>query len=457
MSILFKRSPIEGAIVRVDPNPRLCVNDRPIAELKPDPKNPRTHSQKQVRQVADSIATFGFIVPMLVDSGGTIIAGHCRLLAAGLLGLSSVPTISVDHLTSAQVRAYQIADNKLTENGEWSDQLLAEAFQELSPLDLDFSLEVTGFELPEIDLRIQSLQEAPPIEDDPADDLPQVEAVAIAQEGQLWQLGEHRLLCGSALDEAAYKALMDGALAGLVFTDPPYNVKIDGHVSGNGKVQHREFAMASGEMSRAEFTQFLQGVFGQLVAYSKPRSIHDICMDWRHLVEILAAGEAVYAELLNLCVWAKTNGGMGSLYRSQHELVLVFKNGAGPHCNNVQLGRFGRNRSNVWTYPGINNFGRGTEEGNLLALHPTVKPVALIGDAILDCSKRGDIVLDPFLGSGSTLIACERTGRRCYGIEIDPLYVDIAIRRWHKFTGMEAVCHTTGRTFAQHEAEAAHA
>jgi DNA modification methylase len=435
----------------------LSIAYRPIGELKADPKNPRSHSAKQVRQVADSISTFGFIVPILVDGAGAVIAGHGRLLAARRLGLSSVPTICVDHLTPAQMRAFQVADNKLCEASEWNDSLLAEALKELSVQDLDFSLEVTGFELPEIDLRIQSLEAAPPAEDDPADTVPQVEKVAVSQPGQLWQLGKHRLLCGSALDGAAYKTLLDGALADFVFTDPPYNVPIDGHVGGNGAIRHREFAMASGEMSRAEFTRFLQDVFGQLVAHSKPGSVHDVCMDWRHLSEILAAGEAAYAEVLNLCVWAKTNGGMGSLYRSQHELVLVFKNGTAGHCNNVQLGKFGRNRSNVWTYPGVNNFGRGTEEGNLLAMHPTVKPVALVAEAILDCSNRGDVVLDAFFGSGSTLIACERSGRRCYGIEIDPLYVDTAIRRWQAYTGGEAVCSTDGRTFAQHEAEVANA
>ena len=433
----------------------LSIAYRQIGALKGDPKNPRTHSQKQIRQVADSISTFGFNVPILIDGTGTVIAGHGRLLAARRLGLSAVPTISVDHLTPAQVKAFQIADNKLTENSAWDDSLLAEALRELSLQELDFSLEVTGFDLPEIDLRIQSLEERQLADDDPADTVPAIEQTAVTQPGQLWQLGQHRLLCGSALDDDTYKALLDGALADFVFTDPPYNVPIGGHVSGNGAIRHREFAMASGEMSREEFINFLKEAFRQLTAYSKSGSVHDICMDWRHLVEILTAGEAVYAELLNICVWAKTNGGMGSLYRSQHELVLVFKNGRAAHCNNVQLGKFGRNRSNVWSYPGVNNFGRGTEEGNLLALHPTVKPVALVGDAIVDCSNRGDSVLDAFLGSGSTLIACERTGRRCCGVEIDPLYVDTAVRRWQKFTGAEAVCHATGRTFAQYEAEVA--
>lgn len=434
---------------------RLEIVYRPIGELKPDPKNPRSHKPKQVRQIANSILQFGFVGALIVDADGNVIAGHGRLLAAQQLGMTTVPAICLDHLTPAQVKAFQIADNRLCETGQWDDRLLAEAFQELSALDLDFGLDVTGFELPEIDLHIHTLEAVEPGQDDPADEVPETKEVAVSKLGQLWQLGDHQLFCGSALDRLVYEALLQGKLADFVFTDPPYNVPIQGHVSGNGAVQHREFAMASGEMSRAEFITFLRAVFVLLVAYSKPGSVHDVCMDWRHLVEILSAGEEVYSGLLNVCVWAKNNGGMGSLYRSQHELVLVFKNGSAPHLNNVQLGKFGRNRSNLWTYPGVNNFGRGTEEGNLRSMHPTPKPVALVPDAILDCSNRGDIVLDAFLGSGSTLMACERTGRRCRGIEIDPLYVDTAIRRWQKYTGGEAVCHADGRAFSQHDAEVA--
>jgi len=433
----------------------LSITYRQIDEVKPDPKNPRTHKPKQVRQIANSIRQFGFVAPILVDGNGNVVAGHGRLLAARQLGMTCVPAVCLEHLTPAQVKALRIAENRLSENSEWNERLLAEAFQELSALDLDFGLDVTGFELPEIDLHIQSLEAVGPEQNDPADEVPAAKEFAVAKPGQLWQLGNHRLICGSALDKAVYQALLESTLADFIFSDPPYNVFIRGHVSGNGAVQHREFAMASGEMSRAEFTTFLRAAFILLVAYSKPGSVHDICMDWRHLVEILSAGEEVYSGLLNVCVWAKTNGGMGSLYRSQHELVLIFKNGNAPHLNNVQLGKFGRNRSNLWTYPGVNNFGRGTEEGNLLAMHPTVKPVALVADAILDCSQRSDIVLDAFLGSGSTLMACERTGRSCRGIELDPLYVDTAIRRWQKYTGGEAVCLADGCTFAEHEAEVA--
>ena len=280
--------------------------------------------------------------------------------------------------------------------------------------------------------------------------MPAASGPAVTQPGDVWQLGPHRIVCGNALDETTYAGLLGDEKAALVFTDPPYNVPVDGHVSGNGAVRHREFAMATGEMSEAEFTQFLRNTCGLLAAHSAPGSIHYVCMDWRHVGELTAAGKGAYAELVNICVWVKHNGGMGSLYRSQHEFVFVFKAAGGSHVNNVQLGKFGRTRTNVWSYRGINNFGGGSGEGNLLAMHPTVKPVALVADAILDCSRRGDRVLDAFLGSGSTLIACERTGRACRGIELDPLYVDTAIRRWQRYTGREAV-HANGTTFNARE------
>jgi len=434
----------------------LSVAYRPVDDLKPDPKNPRKHSAKQVRQIADSVRQFGFVCPILVDADASIIAGHGRLQAARQLGMTTVPVVQVEHLTPAQVKALRIADNKLTENGEWDQLLLGEAFQELSLLEVDFSLGITGFELPEIDLAIQSLSETESSEQDEADDVPATVATAVSKPGDLWLLRHHRLLCGSALDAAAYQTLLDGALADFVLSDPPYNVPIRGHVSGNGAVQHREFAMASGEMSESGFTGFLTQVCRLLAAHSTPGSVHDLSMDWRHMWELLQAGKAAYSELLNVCVWDKGRGGMGSFYRSQHEFVFVFKNGQAPHTNNVQLGKFGRNRTNVWSYPGINGFGRNSEEGNLLAMHPTVKPVRMLADAILDCTNRGAIVLDCFLGSGSTLIGCERTGRHCRGIEIDPLYVDTAIRRWQKYTGDQAINVATGRTFADHEAEVAH-
>jgi DNA modification methylase len=426
----------------------MSVVYRRIEELKPDPANPRRHSKKQIRQIADSIKTFGFNVPVLVDADLNVKAGHGRLLACRELGWTELPTLCLDHLTPAQARAFMIADNRLAEIAVWDDRLLAQQFKDLSLLGLDFSLELTGFEMGEIDLRIASLDDPPETDADPADVVPDVAtSPPLSKIGDTWSLGRHRILCGNALDATAYAALMGEEKAAMVFIDPPYNVPIDGHASGLGAVHHRPFPMASGEMDRAEFTAFLAKAFQNLAAFSVDGAVHFICMDWRHVEELLAAGREVYGELKNLCVWVKDNAGMGSLYRSQHELVFVFKHGLQGHRNNVQLGQFGRNRSNIWRYPGANSFARCGEEGNLSALHPTVKPVAMVADAILDCSARGDIVLDAFLGSGTTVIAAERTGRHCYGLELDPAYVDTIVRRWQALTGRSARDASSGRRF----------
>ena len=435
----------------------LKVIYRPIKELRPDPANPRVHSKKQIRQIANSIETFGFNVPVLVDADLNVIAGHGRLLACRELGWTEVPTLRVDHLTPAQARAFMIADNRLTEIASWDDRLLAQQLKDLSLLGLDFDIEVTGFETGEIDLRIASLEDMPEQDDDPADAVPEVSAgPSVGKIGDLWLLGRHRILCGNALDPAAFAALMGEERAAMIFTDPPYNVPIDGHASGLGAIQHRPFPMASGEMNKTEFTGFLAQACQSLAAFSAGGALHFICMDWRHLDELLAAGGEAYDELKNCCVWVKDNPGMGSFYRSQHELILVFKQRGGSHRNNIQLGQFGRNRSNVWRYPGANSFTRSTAEGNLLALHPTVKPVAMVADAILDCTTRGQIVLDAFFGSGTTVIAAERTGRCCYGLELDPAYVDTAIRRWQALTGGTARHAASGRRFDDlaNEAEA---
>ena len=425
----------------------------PIAELTLDPMNPRVHSPRQIRQIARSIEKLGFNVPVLFDRNRRVVAGHGRILACQQLGWTEVPTICLEHLTDAQAKAFMIADNRLTENSVWDERLLAEQLKELSALELDFSLEVTGFEMGEIDLRIESLTPDSEGDEDPADELPAVKSgPSVSRFGDLWQLGSHRVYCGSALDEAAYAVLMQGKRAAMVFTDPPYNVPIDGNVGGLGSIHHREFAMASGEMSESEFTEFLTTVFAFHAEYSADGALHFICMDWRHLAELQAAGKKVYSELKNLAVWVKDNAGMGSLYRSQHELILIFKQGRDQHRNNVQLGQYGRNRTNVWRYPCANSFSRSGEEGDLLAIHPTVKPVALVADAIMDCTARGDIVLDGFLGSGTTIIAAERTGRRCYGLELDPLYVDTIVRRWQSFTRGRAR-HVSGRSFNEIEAK----
>lgn len=428
--------------------PELSISYVDIETLRPYPNNARTHSRHQIRQIANSIRQFGFTNPVLIDRKNTIIAGHGRVEAAKLLIMGKVPTVRLESLSEEQIRAYVLADNKLAENAGWDNSILAIELQHLLTIDDQIDITVTGFEVPEIDLILQEGTE----EEDTEDNLGELEpGPSVATVGDIWQLGKHRLLCGSSLEAESFEKLMAGQKADVVFTDPPYNVRIDGHVTGRGSNQHREFAMASGEMSEPQFTAFLSKSLQLLADHSTSGSVHFICMDWRHVKEILAAGERIYESLLNLCVWVKDNGGMGSFYRSRHELVFVFRNGKESHRNNVQLGRFGRNRTNVWEYPGINTMSKFSEEGNLLALHPTVKPVQLIADAILDCSARGDIVLDGFLGSGSTLVAAERVGRTCYGIELDPLYIDVAIRRWQRYTGENAVLEETGELFQERE------
>ena len=360
--------------------------------------------------------------------------------------------IRLKYLNDHQRRAFMIADNRLTENAAWDERLLGEQLKILSEAEIDFSLEITGFHMAEIDIFIEGVNGETDAGPDTADILPEeANLPEVSRTGDCWLLGKHRVLCGNALEMADHAKVMAGRKAALVFSDPPYNVPVDGHASGLGKTRHSDFAMASGELSPAEFTSFLTNALRAAASSSMNGSLQYWFMDWRHLGELLAAGNAIYSELKNLCVWTKDNAGMGSLYRSQHELILVFKNGKSSHRNNIQLGSMGRYRSNVWPYPGIGSFGRSTSEGNLYKLHPTVKPVALVADAILDCSARGEIVLDPFLGSGTTVIAAERTGRIAYGLEIDPRYVDTIIRRWENFSGRSATHEASGRSFREME------
>jgi DNA modification methylase len=416
-----------------------------IADIKPDPRNPRKHNAAQIEAIKRSIKGYGFNAPILIDKQRIIIAGHGRHKAAMLLGLTEVPVICLDNLTEAQARAYMIADNQLNDRSSWCDRGLAIHLKELSDLALEFSIEDTGFSLPEIDIRIQSLDVPPKSE--PHDEFLMANGPAVSRPGDLFHLGSHRLFCGNSLEDQSFIALMGDEAAAGVFSDAPYNLKIDGNVSGKGATKHGDFAMASGEMTQSEFTQFLGDSMARSAKHSAPGAIVYMCMDFRHMVELQQAAQANKYELLNLCVWIKTNGGMGSFYRSAHELVFVFAKKGAKRINNVQLGRFGRNRTNVWHYAGANVGGE-----KLLALHPTVKPIMLVSDAMRDSTKRGDIVLDPFLGSGTSILAAERCGRRCYGIELDPLYVDTAIARWERLTGREAL-HASGRAFSELRAE----
>jgi len=394
--------------------------------LRPWARNARTHSKKQLRQIAQSIETFGFTNPVLIDQANTILAGHGRVEAAKMLGMATVPCLRIEHMTQAEKRAYVIADNKLALNAGWDDGILAEELKGLlATEDLGFDIGVIGFEVAEIDSLIEGI--APEEAGDPEDDVVPDIAPRRVHPGDVWQLGPHRLVCGDALDAEVLALLMKGDVARMVFCDPPYNVKIDGHVGGSGRTKHREFAMASGEMTESEFTTFLTDAFRNLADHSMDGSIHFLCMDWRHMREVLAAGHAVYDELKNLIVWAKDNGGMGTFYRSRHELIFAFKKGTAPHVNSFELGQHGRYRTNVWNYRGVNTMRKGRMEE--LQLHPTVKPVQMIADAIKDVSARGEIVLDTFGGSGSTLIAAEKTGRKARLVELDPIYCDRILTR----------------------------
>jgi DNA modification methylase len=421
-----------------------------IADLHRSPHNARTHTPRQIKQIERSIEEFGFTNPVLIDETNQILAGHGRTAAAGRLGWTLVPTIQIKHLSEAQKRTYIIADNQLATKAGWDNEILQIELQGL--IDLQFDLQLTGFEGSEIDIILGDRSNGgadedaiPPLQPGPA----------VSKLGYVWRIGEHRLICADATDPDPYKTVLNGEKAHFVFTDPPYNVPIDGNVSGLGKIQHREFKMASGEMSPVRFTAFLRSIFVLLGLNTADGAIHCVCMDWRHIGEMIEAGTGVFTELKNVCVWVKPNGGMGSFYRSRHELIFIWKNGHKPHVNNFELGQFGRSRTNVWEYDGVNSFRTGRDDE--LAMHPTCKPVELIADAIKDCSRRNDIVLDPFGGSGSTLIACHKTGRRARLIEIDPLYCDVTVRRWQECFGSVAFHEQSGLSFAELEARASNA
>jgi DNA modification methylase len=419
----------------------------PPRSLRPAERNARTHSKKQVRQIAESMMRFGVTNPLIADDHGRIVAGHARAEAAKLLGLKQIPVIRLSHLNETEIRAYMLTDNKLAEKAGWNRQMLAVELEELQIALPEIGLDVgiTGFEPGEIDSIMLDFGED---RANPADQIPDLEDEAvIARKGDLFILGRHRLLVGDARDAHAYAQLMQVETAAMAFLDPPYNVKIDGHVGGRGRIKHREFACASGEMTSDQFVQFLKDTLGPCARHTVDGGITYVCMDWRHARELLEAGAVVYDELKNVCVWAKTTPGQGSFYRSQHELVFVYKRGSAPHLNTFELGQHGRSRSNVWTYAGGNTFRAGRMDE--LKMHPTVKPVALIADTMRDCSRRGSIILDAFAGSGSSIMAAEQIGRRAFCIEIDPRYVDVAIRRWQRFTGRDATLESTGQTFEE--------
>lgn len=408
----------------------LTVVYRPIGCLVPDPRNARTHPKRQVDQIAASIAAFGFTNPILADPQGHLIAGHGRLLAAKHLGLNEVPVIELAGLTEPQKKALRLADNKIALNAGWDIEILKLELVDLSLPEFEMDLALTGFSSGEIDVVLGETA-------DPDDEVvPGVPTEPRSRLGDIWQLGEHRIGCGDGRDTAFLRAVVgEGETIDAAFLDPPYNVKINGHANAAGR--HREFAMASGEMTTAAFRTFLTETLSACASVSRNGAVHFVCMDWRHLDDVSAVGTDVYNTLLNICVWNKSNAGMGSLYRSKHEMVFVYRVGDALHTNAVELGKHGRNRTNVWDYASVNSL-RGSRRQDL-ALHPTVKPVAMVADAICDVTRQGERVLDIFLGSGTSLIAAERVGRRFRGIDIDPAYVDVAIMRWEQLTGKTAV------------------
>lgn len=425
------------------------VETVPISRLKINPRNVRTHPKSQLKKLAHGIRAFGFCVPILIDEAYEIIAGHGRVAAAQELGLTSVPAIVVRGLSEAKKRALALADNRLPADAGWDRQGLAAEVEELNALlvseDLDIS--ITGFEPVEIEQLQADLEDE---SRDPDDEIQPhlMKGVQVSQPGDIWSLGQHRLMCGDARDAGHVAALMQGDRASMAFLDPPYNLpaKI---IGGRGNIKHEDFAMAHGEMSFAEHVAFLKPSFAAAAAVSHDGAVHYIATDWRHVGELTIAGTEVYGAFLNIAVWDKTNAGQGSFYRSQHEMIGVFRVGQAPHLNNVQLGRHGRNRSNVWRYAGVNTFRAGRLDD--LKSHPTAKPIALVADAMKDCTKRGDVVLDTFSGSGTTLLAAERVGRRACALELEPRFVDVAIRRWQEFTRKDAIHQASGRTFQEIE------
>jgi DNA modification methylase len=423
--------------------PDYKISFRRPQELKNREGNPRLHDRKQRRAIAASIRQFGFTNPVLIDASDVIIAGHARVEVAIELALTEVPTICLSHLTKAELNAYVIADNRTAELATWDKDLLAISISSISDLDPSFDVTITGFTSEEINLFADARTTSKrTVQDVP---VPHVELKAISRPGDLWIIdGGHLLLCGDATSRSSYQQLLGGDRADLIITDPPYNVPIKGHVSGLGAVSHREFVMASGEMTPEAFRRFLSAAFAAMAVSSRSGSVHYIFADWRMIGDVLDIGGGEYSELLNLAVWNKTNAGMGSFLRSQHELIAIFRHGRRRHINNVALGANGRNRTNVWTYPGANSFGRGRDKN--LALHPTVKPMAMIADAIMDASHQGDLVLDPFGGSGTTLLACQETGRRARLMELDPLFADVIIKR-AKTIRLEARLSGCDRTF----------
>lgn len=433
-------------------SPSLPVHPLKIEYLAPSDIHPasrqvRQHKKDKLPKLKANIERFGVIVPILISSNREIIDGHAVWQAAQELGLPTIPTVMLGRLTQAEQSVLRIALNRLPQLAEWDEGALKKEFEILYSLDIDLA-PLTGFDTPQIDYFMMASDA--PHEPDAADELPAIDPriAPVTRRGDLFLFkGGHRLSCEDARDGIAYAALMAGEKAHVVSADLPYGCAIEGHVSGLGKHKHKNFVMGAGEMNEPELQAFFTDIFRQLAEHTVDGAILFSFVDFRSLYPMLAAGRSVFTELKNICTWDKGSGGMGSLYRSASEFATVWKNGRAPHQNHVQLGKFGRSRTTVWQVPGLAQFGRGRDEA--LASHPTKKPTALIMDCILDVSSRGDIVLDPTVGSGTTLAAAHKTGRRGYGLELDPLYCDVAVKMMEVLTGEPAVHAETGLTFQE--------
>lgn len=401
-------------------------------------------NERQHRQLMASIAKFGFITAIVVK-GREVVVGEARLRAALELGVERVPAVDVGHLNAAEVRQFRIADNRLAELREWDPIALRAEFDEIIVLEPDLNIEAMGYEIPEFDIALQSPADAI----DPDDGPVPVSETTFSRPGDVWEIDGHAIMCGDARSRTDWRAILGGKSPAVIIADPPWNCPVKSHMGGKGAIQHPEFVMASGEMSDAEFLGFQRDWLACACEYSVPGGLLYVASDWRALHATTEAAHSCDLEQINLCVWRKTPG-MGSMYRSAHELFLVLRKSGAQHQNNIRLGAYGRFRSNCWDYPGASSFGIGREA---LAIHPTAKPVALLRDIFLDCTRRGDVVVDPFSGSGSTLIAAQRTGRAARVIELDPRYVDAAVRRYEQVFGRAPRLRSSGLTFKELQAE----
>jgi DNA modification methylase len=416
----------------------------PIESIKPYPGRARVHKKAQQSKLEKVIGHYGQVTPIVVDNNNEIIDGHAVWEAMKALEHDEIAVVVVVNCTEPEIKALRLALNRIACDAGWDNEVLRADFELF--VSIGFDLELTGFDAVEIDGILDvDVQKLNVVEEEAV--IPAAQKLPITGIGDIWNCGKHRIGCGDACDQDFVDKLLAGTRAGLCFVDPPYNVPISGFVTGKGRAKHREFVSGAGELSAEQFTALLERALNVLKKSASQSALIYACMDWRHIYELLCAGRQTQLELVNFCVWAKTNAGMGSLYRSQHELICVFKAGNARHLNNVELGRHGRNRSNLWTYRGMNSFGSGRDQ--LLSSHPTIKPVLLIADAIRDVTKRGEVVLDTFLGSGSTIMAAEETGRVGVGLDLDPIYVDVAVRRWQTQTRRDAIHAETGETFEE--------